>query len=474
MKYFRRFAILTALLLSASLLSISRHPVAAQSISTVLPLLDTQTGTDVGNIEVNASNSQITVTLLPSTSAGCLEATYLYVGATAPGDPLTFPNKHTNLDCATMDTFTLQGGWFGQVYITAYADFSHQELVKDDLSLLTSNSVSMNVALGSNSYLNVNLLSSSTPMLSGQYESWCLDPWHSIDPNSPTPYTANVYYSYGALPDGLVGGSMDGFTENISLVNYVINHTQQYLAQGTTIYDIQTAIWGLIDPTYANQIIAAPGTPIWTIYQDAHTNGYGYVPGCGELVGVILEPIENDAQHQFIAVPVPCSNLTVFTHAATTTAIFDLGAVPTNTPTYTATPTSSFGCQKHNADRLDCSSLQVTGMCSGSTAVFTITNTGEPGDGDMLAPTQWRLVDVVSNTIVQTGTVLLTGGSAMTVTYDGTQQVRLEADQQIGHPGQSLPQTTLMCSTSPISGQPSPSDSSQHEKGGNNPGKGKP
>jgi len=132
---------------------------------------------------------------------------------------------------------------------------------------------------------------------------------------------------------------------------------------------------------------------------------------------------------------------------------------PTNTPTHTPTPTPTDepptptftptsngprGCQRNNRERLDCSSLEVTGVCEGSVAVFTIYNSGEPGEGDMVTPTMYRLS--VDGTVIEIGSVQLDGGESMEVRYDGTGRVTLEADQQIGHPGRSRPRATLTCS----------------------------
>ena len=62
---------------------------------------------------------------------------------------------------------------------------------------------------------------------------------------------------------------------------------------------------------------------------------------------------------------------------------------------------NQLGCQKNNPDRLDCSSLEVTGYCEGNVAVFTIRNTGEAGNGDMVAPTLYALV--VNGDTIETG-----------------------------------------------------------------------
>jgi hypothetical protein len=118
---------------------------------------------------------------------------------------------------------------------------------------------------------------------------------------------------------------------------------------------------------------------------------------------------------------------------------------PTVEPTQTATPTptGTLGCQKNNPDRRDCSSLQVTGKCQNGAAVFTIRNMGKPSEGDMVSPTQYRII--VGGVVVQTGTVQLIGGTAVQITYTGGGSVTLEVDQQTGHPGSSQPQATVSC-----------------------------
>jgi TolB protein len=101
-------------------------------------------------------------------------------------------------------------------------------------------------------------------------------------------------------------------------------------------------------------------------------------------------------------------------------------------------------CQRGNPDRLDCSSLSVSGVCrADGTAEFTITNTGDAGEGDMRQPTEYRIY--VDDVLVETGQVQLNGGASMTVTYSAAGDIRLEADQQVGHPGSSLPRETLSC-----------------------------
>lgn len=99
------------------------------------------------------------------------------------------------------------------------------------------------------------------------------------------------------------------------------------------------------------------------------------------------------------------------------------------------------GCQR--GGRLDCSSLEVTAYCDGTISVFIITNTDEPGNGDMVAPTEYRFY--VEGDLFETGEVLLDGGETMEIRWEWGGEERLEADQQIGHPGISHPRETLYC-----------------------------
>src|SRR5690606_30170907 len=124
------------------------------------------------------------------------------------------------------------------------------------------------------------------------------------------------------------------------------------------------------------------------------------------------------------------------------------------------------GCQKNNPDRLDCSSLEVSGYCDGSTAVFIITNTGETGNGDMVSATLYQLIQ--NGTVIQSCSVQLGGGQSGLVTYSGGGEVTLTVNQQVGHPGSSQPRATLNCGetvpteevtpTEDVTPEPTPTD----------------
>ncbi|MBN1372427.1 MAG: hypothetical protein JW987_10865, partial [Anaerolineaceae bacterium] len=105
----------------------------------------------------------------------------------------------------------------------------------------------------------------------------------------------------------------------------------------------------------------------------------------------------------------------------------------------------------------DKSSVEVTGRCtSDGYASFTVTNTGDPGDGDMDGPTSWRLyVDGVLN---QSGSLQLAGGASQGFTFGPFtgQKARMEVDQRPGHPGTTLSQADLVCSAPEKTSTPVP------------------
>lgn len=87
----------------------------------------------------------------------------------------------------------------------------------------------------------------------------------------------------------------------------------------------------------------------------------------------------------------------------------------------------------------DKSSVMVNGSCVGDSLVcFTITNTGDPIQGDMQGTSEYRIF--VDNVLMFTGNFQIPGGADTVICWPangGT--IRLEADQRPGHPGNSNP-----------------------------------
>jgi len=91
----------------------------------------------------------------------------------------------------------------------------------------------------------------------------------------------------------------------------------------------------------------------------------------------------------------------------------------------------------------DKSSVSVEGVCvSDSSVRFTITNTGQFGEGDMDTPSEYRIY--ADNQLVFTGTFQLDGGEQLVLEVPANgQTIRLEADQHPAHPGNSHPRATV-------------------------------
>jgi len=86
----------------------------------------------------------------------------------------------------------------------------------------------------------------------------------------------------------------------------------------------------------------------------------------------------------------------------------------------------------------DQSSLSVDGWCANDSIYFTITNTGQPGGGDMecYSP-MWITVDGV---VTYTDSIMIPGGQTITLAFPGDGQTWiLNAEQHPLHPGNSHP-----------------------------------
>mgnify|MGYP001186185229 CR=1 FL=1 len=97
----------------------------------------------------------------------------------------------------------------------------------------------------------------------------------------------------------------------------------------------------------------------------------------------------------------------------------------------------------------DRSSIAVEGECVGDSLIcFTITNTGDPVEGDMQGYSDYRLYQ--NNVLVENGTFQLEGGEILEMCWPATgMTLRLEADQRPGHPGNSHPQESIELCGSP-------------------------
>jgi hypothetical protein len=255
----------------------------------------------------------------------CLTETHLHVASDLVDIPQTkkknpIPGHFTYNDewdpCKTEHTYPIPLLWPSDVnlYIAAHAVV--KKIIGYQLDLAgfeedLPDQVTMALAhpgttYGDPSYFDVTITGGTS--LDGIYDNYCIDTDQFITPGDT--YTANVYSSYEDLPEGLVE-----FPENLDLVNWIIN--QDYVGQSSscggdyTYGDVQRAIWALIEDTQSNS-----GLGPWSqcrvdeILDDASSNGEGFEPECGDVVAVILAPIDDSqfpiAQVTFAEVELPC------------------------------------------------------------------------------------------------------------------------------------------------------------------------
>lgn len=223
----------------------------------------------------------------------CMSATHLYVDNVAPEHhaPGRFTYTHQDLDCVTEDIYNVSTP-VGDVFVSAHADthYAPTDSSEDSTDDLFTGTSTLVASSGTNSYLTAQV----SGAIDGTYPAWCVDLDNLI-------YTGLTYTSYSHDSTDGADGLVD-YSENIDLINYILN--QDYVSQGYSVLAVQSAIWALIDDTTSPYGFII-GTDV--IVNDARANGEGFVPGCGDVMGIILEPIEDNAQHLIIEYPVPCS-----------------------------------------------------------------------------------------------------------------------------------------------------------------------
>ena len=90
----------------------------------------------------------------------------------------------------------------------------------------------------------------------------------------------------------------------------------------------------------------------------------------------------------------------------------------------------------------DKSSISVEGECVNDSIIFTITNTGDPGDGDMDCFSPVRLY--IDGVYIWLDSLQLNGGESFVYSFAGDGQTwHLEVDQHPLHPGNSNPNATI-------------------------------
>lgn len=150
------------------------------------------------------------------------------------------------------------------------------------------------------SYFEVDIVDSG--LLAGTYKGWCGD-W-ATPIGHDVMYETKFYSSTShTLPEGLVDHQ-----ENLDEVNWILNkHFVGKSAPGDlgvyTTGDVQLAIWTLLDDAFDGSTVGPYSQArVDLIVSKARDLGDGYIPKCKGVVGIILDPA--DQQTVITEVPV--------------------------------------------------------------------------------------------------------------------------------------------------------------------------
>ena len=156
---------------------------------------------------------------------------------------------------------------------------------------------------GAPSYFDIAVSGGTT--LDGTYDGYCLDTDSAFPDSGP----ANVFSSYEPLPPNRIE-----FPENLDLVNWILN--QGFVGQSSgcggnyTYGDVQWAIWQLLEddpPADHSSLGAWAQCRAQEILDAAYAYGEGFVPGCGQAMGIILVAEQLWRQPILIWIEVPCA-----------------------------------------------------------------------------------------------------------------------------------------------------------------------
>lgn len=242
--------------------------------------------TTIGAVDFVISGDTLTATFNVTSPGWCLGVTHFYAGNLPPdrAAPGQFPYHHEGLDCVTSDSYSVPTP-DGDVYVAAHAESDYDPDRANDEPVIIADTGTMTVNSGSSSYFDASV---NIDGLASSYPAWCVDLEHLIF--TGTQYDVDVFEAGDALVDN---------PDNLDLILYVIN--QDYSFLGATAYDVQVAIWLLIDDATPFGITPAA----LAIVDDARANGEGFTPGCGDLMGVFMDP-GPDIQTIMAVVPAPC------------------------------------------------------------------------------------------------------------------------------------------------------------------------
>jgi hypothetical protein len=279
---------------------------------------------DVGDLLISNDVDYLYVEYLITDGDWCLTETHLHVflddgkftdiPVTRWGNPLPGRFEYGDYhDCVDGFTYTIPLTWDPGIEVKIAAHGVVQTIVGyesglEELEAMLPETANVHIvnhpASGGDGYFDITI--SEGGMLDGDHVAWCADRDRGAGPGLS--YPVNVYSSYEDLPLTRPWDPLEWVVEypdNLDLVNWILN--QGFIGQPSGCdgnydwNDVQLAIWELVEDENdeltcgAGEIVAA-----------ARANGEGFVPGCGEVVGVLLDGSPEYRQHLLIPVPVPC------------------------------------------------------------------------------------------------------------------------------------------------------------------------
>ncbi len=177
--------------------------------------------------------------------------------------------------------------------------------------------------VGDPSYFDTTVYLASGPLT---FDGWCADVRNSIwapPANEPPYYYTGNTYRWDDPSVQFLG--VVRYPENLDLVLYLINQRWPGKLSPATgeLYtggDVQRAIWALLDDWQGTTYLGPwDETRVQEIVNDARSHGEGFVPKCGQLTGVFLNPIgagcapytpiTQSYQFTFIVVPFECESI---------------------------------------------------------------------------------------------------------------------------------------------------------------------
>ena len=262
--------------------------------------------TVVGTVTVTSDGINYTITY--NVDAGyCLTETHLSVVKNPDDFPMTNSGNPKNghfeysdyYDCGSNEPFTVPVSRGSYIAAHGVVNCKSESLDEIVVNLPETIAKFCTSTQGPDAYLNIGV---ADGFLSGNYGAWCIDDDLGID--LETCYeNVEVFASTETLPD------VFEYPENFDLVNWLLN--QEVVGADYTYGDLQFAIWRLLDDVRADECLDC-NLGEWNIdsaeelVQWAKENGDGFIPDCGEFVGIILIP--DGVQPLIIPYPINCND----------------------------------------------------------------------------------------------------------------------------------------------------------------------